>query len=354
METLPSAQPQDVIPQPPFETSESPLPQGEAGEQQGFSIKTVAWEHSPQNTQKTVEAVADCAVVAFEHRAFKDAKLRREYDEAATIFVSSTATSEERHKAEKILDKFDSDNPAYAQLLNNLQGTGKRIVTLDMDLSDPNYPTSNKVIKAKYHLHKALSYSSMDEMKATILDNTTAAAKWDVAREARMLQQVDTLAQEYEDTNVKIGVLIGASHTSVHHELSRRYPTERAFVVSSTEGQSQHEKVYFNPYERLRRRITMLPGKPIPEVLVDRAVMSIVDEAADPLFGDRLPRNSHTLEHLSDAEVSELIVALDGVKHGVIARLMPTRRARKMHALIAAKAAEAQKRRQTPDRRLHL
>ena len=336
MENAPANQPMPAVAP---ETVPGPIPSArETDLAPQPHLKLVMWEHSKENNDNTVKQLQDCDVVAFEHRVFKNNEERQAYDRAATTYVSTTATDEERRKAYLFLDKFDHTAPQYKLLLDSLKGSDKRIVTLDMNKDDPDY-------KPELNTEKAVSLNaskmSVGEIKTTLVERAAASAKWDEAREARMVAQVTDLVGEYSGQEVNIAIMVGAAHTPVHHQLAKQFPGQatRVFATPVKAGQTRPERTYYDPISQLRRHARLVPDKPVPDAMLDRAVLQALEHDSFSLFSDA-QLHSRAIENLSDAAVSELVVALDGLKTGLKANLLRRVTARRAGKIIAAKVAE--------------
>ena len=303
------------------------VPEGVGEQQPGPEIKAIRWRHNVESNDAAVSQAADCDVLAFEHTAFKNADERAAYNSAATVIASDSATDDERRKAWQFANKHDA--PVHTALLSSLEGSGKRIVTLDMDRDDPNY--SHKLAKGTGPQLGRIANAQSVEAKSRILNEATESGTWDVAREARMVEQVHALAGEYKGQDVKIGVLIGGAHSPVFDELAASYPIE--YANATNEGTTGD--FYYDPVSRLRRARRIDPQAPVTDADLNRALLQLTHVHAD-VYGV-MPKGTpaRSLENLIDGQVSELVLALDGVKASV-ARMLPILAARKMGKMMHA------------------
>lgn len=321
----------------------------EPAEPPGPHMKVVSWIHIPGNTEVAAESVQDCEVVAIEAAGFRSDRQRAKYDAAATVFVSSTATERQRNRAERYLKGLSSKS--MLPLFKRLQGTDKRIVTFDMNRGAPEQADTEKALqlekRAVNHVHRAPS----SKIKSLVLGAAHHYARSNVGRESRDVAQLEDLARQYEGQNVGIGVLVGAYHTPIYHELSKRRPTERRYATGRYAGQQPGERMYVPPAAQLMRHYRFLPGVEVPEGVADRAVLHATRVAAAQKGVEASPKDhSRLLENLTNTEASELVIALDGMKSGVLAKLRPKRTLAKMDATVEAKLAEVAARKNRPAR----
>lgn len=308
------------------------------------SFKVVAWEHTPANSAVAGEAVADCDVVAIERVGFRSKQRRAEFDAAATLYVSDTATEAEKEKVTNLI------NPTLRTLLDPLGQSGKRIVTIDVNRGEPG-EQENRQSLARYGRAQAHIYRSTQKMKESLQLTATELGRTNAQREAKVVQQLQDLATEYEGTDTKIGVLVGAVHTPVVHALSRSHAVQREYVSIMPHGLSGQERVYFEPLDQLIRYGSLLPCKPVPEGVVGRAVLTAIHNAAQRKEGDIVGQKSYAqrLEKLSDGQVEEMLLAVDGMRAGVRAKLHPLRTLAETQAAIEARLAQIEGQDRTVD-----
>lgn len=326
--------PSDIAP-PPANVDQGKPAQPETTEQHGPSMKVVLWNHTPGATEAAANAVMDCPVVAIELVAFKDEQQRQRYNEAATVFVSSTASEAQRTEAEKYLNRFDT--PATL-LLRALAGTDKRIVTIDVNKD------THEEVKTHFGFHlqelaiKNVHRASTRSTKRLLDASARRIGQASASRETTDIQQLQSLAAEYEGQDVPIGVLIGGAHTPVYHELAQLFPTELRYASPHYAGQQSRERFYFTPLAQMSRHHRLLPGVPLPETTTDRAVLYATRLAAARFGVAASPfDNSRQLENLTDTEVSELIIALDGIKAGILPKLQRKRTLARMDTAVEVK-----------------
>jgi hypothetical protein len=103
-------------------------------------LRIVAWVHTLANNDAAADAVKDCDVVAIELSGLSELE-REKYDAAATTFVSSSASSADHARARRFLRK---GNYVTTTLLESLQGTDKRIITIDANSDAPENVEADK------------------------------------------------------------------------------------------------------------------------------------------------------------------------------------------------------------------
>lgn len=306
----------------------------------GPSMKVLSWEHIPENGEIAAKAVEDCGVLAVEITGFRSERDRSDYDDAATMFVSPTTSETDRAKAQKYLQYYSP--PEIISLLKALEGTGKRIVTIDVNKNEPGseqYSRGRRIFeKAQKNIHRVTS----DKTKELLHNAGNITARASIEREAKVIDQLQDLAAQYKDTDTKIGVLVGATHTpTLLRELTPLYSIERRFALGRHTGQQPRERLYFTPDDQMSGHYKFVPGVMASEGLADRTVLHTTQQAAwrRGVATNNIVR-ARRLEDVSDAEVSDIVLALDGMKSGLRARLRPKRTLAKMDAAIEAKLTE--------------
>jgi hypothetical protein len=238
-------------------------------------LKFLFWEHIKKNASRVAEEVRDCDVIAME-LAGVTPEWRQQLGQAATTFVSSTASASERRKAGKFLKQNSDVFRAGPAVLSKLKGSDKRIVYIDMDSEDSRGTStlhndlledSNLATERFKRLVKNSKKPSPDDRRS-FTDMVAANARSDAAREELLVSQIDHLVQSDVGTDERIGILLGAAHTPVFHKLSRRIASERKFIGVAKDGQ----KAAYNPTDALVRRVSLRPDVPMTEKEIDNAI----------------------------------------------------------------------------------
>lgn len=307
------------------------------------SFKFVFWRHVPENAKAAAGQLADCDVVAIEFVGCKNADERQRYDNAATLFVSSAADAKERAKAEKALRKMP---PSTLPLLRELRGSDKQIVSIDMMKSDPGYDKFKAAMSHEMRLGFALGQQRPNEAIAKkIMKNDDFLADQIMAREELLSRQLHNLANAFAP-GTKIGVMLGAIHTPVYHELQRSYQAERVFIDNEQPQPMANGELYrYSPAGRLLRQRRMLPDSPITEALLNRVLLEGIELVAQD-ENNPSAKGAPLHDSLDDAEVSEILAEIDMVKNGVVAKLRGRKwRREQVRALIDAKGGQIAKQR---------
>lgn len=304
-----------------------------------LAITVVAWDHTPEHNTLAADAVRDCAVVAMEC-AFRNDEQRATFEEAATTFVSTAPEAEIAAAKGRIF----CDGIALS-ILGKVQRTDKRITTFDVNKDAPEIGQFYAGLRKEASVTKEIHYLPSRKAKGRLREAASQIAQSHITRELKSVSQLESLAAQYKGKDVAIGVLIGANHTSVYHALSRRHPAKRRYAQLPFAGQQPRERIYYPPTDQMRRHNVLLPGVDVPEGIANRAILHITQlAAARKRVAATYVLRARRVENLSDAEVSELVVSLDGMKSGVMARLWPKRTLAKMDAAIEARLIAAEKR----------
>ena len=308
------------------------------------SVKVVVWEHVAKNTELAAQAVADCDVVAMEASGAPNEKARKKFDDAATMYVSSGGARADMRKAERVVQRHAS--PAMAGLLEELKGSDKRIVTIDANEGDSALQEFREGIKILDEAGKSVHYMPSDKTKELLNKGTHGVGRGNARREALDVEQLQEILASYEGKDVKIGVLVGTIHTPVLYGLAKHYPTERRHIQGRYAGQLTQESHYFDPFDQMARHHNLLPDKPIPEALANRAILHTTQLAA---MGRGVAANNRyrarRFENIPDEKISDMVLALDGMKSRVRARLQPMRTLGKMDAEIEKRLIEIEQKR---------
>lgn len=298
------------------------------------------WDHVSGNGERAAHAVADCDVLAIEYTGFRSDEERERFDTAATICVSDGVSGSDMRKAQRVLRRTST---AVAELLLLLKGSDKRILTIDANRGEPalkEFDEGSRLLERAGRSAHRVPNTRTEEL----LDEAARKmGRGNAGREAIDVEQLQEIASSYEGRDVKIAVLIGANHTPVLHDLAKHYPTERRHAYGRYVGQSNQESAYYDPTEQMRRHHNFFPDKPVPKVLIDRAIvhmirLAAVERGAVSSGASRARR----LENVSDEEISKMVLALDGMKSGVRARLQPKRTLANMDAAIERKLLEVE------------
>jgi hypothetical protein len=172
------------------------------------------------------------------------------------------------------------------------------------------------------------------------------SARSSAERESRIVSQLTEIIDSYIGTDVTIGVLVGASHAPAIHRLLQYRETESKRAATTWfKGQLRNEKQYFHPHDQMHRYQRYIPKGTIPEGIVNRAVLDHVSGAAALRGVASTYSRARRLENLSDAEISEIVVAVDGLKMAPLSRVLRKRTLTKMDAVIEERLMAAEARR---------
>lgn len=191
-------------------------------------------------------------------------------------------------------------------MLATLQRTDKQVVALDIRSDDPRYIISEDAIIKNKKLHLAATFYEYPStvVRQCLEDSLAADVSEDIVREEILQAQVDHLDGVTKE-GLRIGVVLGAQHTLVFHNISRQHPSKRVFIGGTTTT-DKIERFRHNAGEDvLYRKLRFIPDKPISEAEFSRVILD----------------KSHPLPHgnrsdgMTDGEVVTLLTALDEVKN---------------------------------------
>jgi hypothetical protein len=302
-----------VNPANPAETTYTP----EVERASGSALKFVFWDHIPENAAAAAERLKDCDVIGDEMLGFRNQSQRHYYDAAATTYISSTATSWQRRKAGWYIRNYGTD--CCLSFLDELRGTDKRVVTLDIDKCDPEYAAYKDTLRAQRKVHTATKQHRLScELRPLLLNYLGSCAVESAVRESCVVPQIHELVDRYGGRDTKVGILYGAIHTPLYHAMSSMYPSESVFVALNHARLFRNERRHFAPEYDIIRRLRFLSDANIPETLVNRAILQN-EYTHDIVNPNELEVTSHVrlLEKMSAAELVEAIAMIDGLKIAV-------------------------------------
>lgn len=283
-------------------------------------IKFVFWEHVPENSAVAAAQLKECDVVALELLGTK-ASERLRIEQAATTYVSSTATYEEHRKAARVIKRTLPD--MYRGLLLNLQGSDKKIVTLDADRGDDEEKLVRKSSRAYNKVDARLILRAPSAKIGSLLVEAASVSAAEMkARDAKSQSQIQGLHNMYAGSSAKIGVVYGAAHTSIYHGIREYVPSERVFIGGVASPRAlPGERYRYNSLLALERSVQFLPNKPVPQSMLDAAVLDAMYLTADPGLGEshHVDFNSERMTH---EEMSGILEEIDVIKSSIASRLL--------------------------------
>ena len=193
---------------------------------------------------------------------------------------------------------------------------GKKIVLIDLDDGHEGMRIADNTDRLFEDFVSALEGNFPNgEVRAAMLRALKADAALSVVREAHMAKQLRKLGED--NPGKKIGVVLGAVHTSVSHQISRDFPIERTFVNGSETPPHPIEIKRYRYGEEIERQYNLLKREKLTPTLIDRALLEAFFEERGFATSDHLGEGSvrtRVLENMSDEEVSDALVQVERVR----------------------------------------
>jgi hypothetical protein len=284
-------------------TDVASVPQNESRLGSDSRFKFVYWEHIAANSAEAVAQLADCNVIGLELVGLLSKEEAISWGRSMTTLLSSTATIKERGEALRAVGQYETSCRQESAIIAAFLGTDKRVVALDIRSDDPQYTLNEEANKAADDYEgAAFNDCPSTAVKQYLKDYLSAEAACSIYREDLLETQLDDLARTIDEGS-KIGVVMGAAHTPVFHQISRRYPSERVFI-GGDEPIHKGQRFRYDAEGTLYRKARFNPNKPISEAELSRVAL----DKAHPL-----PHGNRS-DGMTDTEVALLLAELDKVK----------------------------------------
>lgn len=244
------------------------------------SFKFVLCRHVAANAGSIAEQLQECDVIALETGA-KSRAVQDEMSVKLTKYASPVASVSDIAEVETLFYEEPSRDKEYARVLDNLKlfqvllesfrNSGKQIRLIDRTHDHPYYTPGRTEFTetSKSEANEAYAkYGPIAAMRAVLLSSIERRTASHKDREKIMVNQLQSLGLEFP--NSKIGVMCGAVHTPVQHEIGRVATTERVFVGLTPSRPNM--KAEFKPREALERQLRF--GKEVNATDMDRFLLS--------------------------------------------------------------------------------
>jgi len=183
-------------------------------------------EHTVENADKIAEVLGDCDVVAFE-MVGGDQAYRKSVADGLTLYAAETTSEAHRAKIESQVKGTDLE--LYVAVLKHFPASNKVVVPIDASDEDAVYPSVQKTQATNEAYADMIRESApVSTISEALTSNVALYAESNKLRESLVIQQLSELAKDRP--GARIGVVMGAIHTPVHHELSKAFHTTRSFV----------------------------------------------------------------------------------------------------------------------------
>ena len=261
--------------------------------------------HTEEFVDEISAAVQDCDTVAFEYVGFDSDDERQRWDARLTTYVSDTVTEQLSTEVEAELDA--SAAGAYLKgVLAKLRGSNKKIVTLDMNVDNPNYPLVEEWWVAEKDYYRIVKDGSpVQEIRQASTALLRTAVTSFPLREAVMANQLKALGH----SPGKIGVVTGIIHTPVEEELSSIAETTKTVIGPAiAEGT---EVVDYDDFDLAILQARTNGIENVDGMLLDRAILTDVIRGYDIDLGNNTARE--LVRSVPDEQVGEVLHAIDEI-----------------------------------------
>jgi hypothetical protein len=277
--------------------------------------------HSEENAPEIAVSLSDCDIIAVESTG--DTVERREQREALfTQLLSDAVPHETLEQASAVLAQ--GGEGFMGKLLENLAGSNKKIVLIDMSAEEPDAHVLEEMDRADGALFKGIADNvSNDALKELLVESMRATAYASKKREELVVRQLSAM-QDGEGKGKKIGVVMGAVHTPVYHDLSKTFPVEREFT-DARDNDHLTTRASYEHTAQLMRQLRFNPEKELDEALVNRTLVEEiyyaykfyssedVSEVHDSNHRARKIQKEIT-DKMSDDDINAFLEELDQVK----------------------------------------
>lgn len=216
-------------------------------------FKFVFCDHVAANAHRIAEKLEDCDVIAFE-AVGPDAELRSNYAETLSAYVSKGADAALRKEIEVWATKqCDENDDAWdIEILKYFLKSDKKVELIDIGSDDPEHDTDVRARKADDGLAEGIMrYAPLKELVSLQEQALVTEANSFKAREAVDVRQLERLASKYP--GMRIGVLPGAVHTAIFHDIAKKFSATRTFALQDMPAPGS--KVVFRPRDNAIRAI---------------------------------------------------------------------------------------------------
>ena len=241
------------------------------------SFKFIFTRHSGEKNAKLVlDALQDCDVIVLEQVGMRK-KHKGEIQKIWNLLSLETPGSEDA----KFLRNFfpqrnDEDGTFITKLVEGLTGSKKAVFLVDITEDSQQFAIYKQANEAGEKYSVLLSDKlpfSLSQALDGLSEYLELEAKAVGVREEFIASQLRTLhkfGSEEAPSPIKIGVVLGAAHTFVQHQLKREgYETQRVFA----EGDALNSGYLYDLKASLIRTKRFFPDKPLDEGLLKRAVL---------------------------------------------------------------------------------
>lgn len=276
--------------------------------------------HSEENTPEIAASLADCDIIAVESTG-DTVERRKQREVLFTQLLSDAVPHETLEQASTVLAK--GGEGFMGKLLENLAGSNKKVVLIDMSAEEPDAHVLDEMDRADRALFKGIADNlSNDTLKELLVESMKATAYSSRKREELVVRQLSAM-QDKENEGKKIGVVMGAVHTPVYHDLSKAFSVEREFTDARDDGSSA--RASYGHTAQMMRQLRFNPEKELDESLVNRTLVEEIyyaykfyssEDVSEVHDGNHRARKiqKEITDKMSDDDVNVFLAELDRVK----------------------------------------
>ncbi len=209
------------------------------------SIEFIFCNHARENLIKVANAVlaSDGDIIAVEKIREDSFGMGTEEEKQLLSEQMTHFIAPDSDITQSASEYFQTDDPFFGYMLDELKGSGKRIVLIDMGTDSEGYEYRQNSQSTRFAYAESLQQHA-DNSEDLQLDSQIAAAQSNEYREHVMKEQLTSLAQA--NPGLKITVMAGAMHTPMSHNLDPFIRSTRIFVPSDK------EEAAYSPGEKMR------------------------------------------------------------------------------------------------------
>ncbi|HMH70391.1 MAG TPA: hypothetical protein VK502_03245 [Candidatus Saccharimonadales bacterium] len=277
--------------------------------------------HSEENAPEIAASLFDCDIIAIESTG--DTTERRKQREV--VFTQSLSDAVPRDILEQVSAVLAKGGEGFTgKLLENLAGSNKKVVLIDMSADEPDAHVLDEMDKADEALFKGIAENlSNDTLKTRLVESMKATAHASMKREELVVRQLTAMQDIDEIGGKKIGVVMGAVHTPVYHDLSKVFSVEREFT--DARDSSSSARASYGHTAQMMRQLRLTPEKELDESLVNRTLVEEMyyafkfyssEDISEVHDGDHRARKiqKEITDKMSDEGVEAFLTELDLIK----------------------------------------
>lgn len=264
--------------------------------------------HTPEFAKQIAEAVQDCDTVAFEYLGFKSEDERQAWNDKLTTYVAGTATVAQKDEVRVDLSQ-SADGGYLGAVLQEFQGSNKKIVLLDIDEDNPDYRLVTNYWNTNRGYYRAISDgSTVQEVRRAATTFLQSAVDSFPVRESAMAEQLKSLGR----VPGKIGVITGVIHTPLLEELSDVAETSSEVIGPEVKIVDGLRTVEYDDFDIAIQQARSGGMESVDPLLLDRGILEDLIVSYDVDLGDQ--NLLDLIDGLLPQELNGLLEKIDEVR----------------------------------------